>query len=149
MIITNKEKRIGYLGPTVPGKNHDYGMLKKEIPPSKKPDHPFIDHCVEVDLGFLGIEKDYEGRIKAVVIPEKKPRKSKKNPAPELTEEQKERNKGKSQTRVKVENAIGGAKRFGAVTQIFRNKKEKFNDSFMEASCALWNLHLELQIDDP
>lgn len=122
-------------------------MFKKEIPPDKKgqADHLFKDYELLVDLGFLGIETDYQGNIKAIIIPEKKPRKSKKNPKPELTEKQKENNKVKSQIRIKVENAIGGVKRLGAVTQVFRNKKEDFNDAVMEIACGLWNFHLDFK----
>ena len=147
LVISNENKKIGYLGPTVSGKNHDYGMFKKELPPNKKAksEHFLKNYELWVDLGFLGIETDYEGNIKAIVIPEKKPRKSKKNPKPALTEEQKERNKTKSRIRVKVENAIGGAKRFGAVVQVFRNKKEDFNDTVMEIACGLWNFHLDFK----
>ena len=122
-------------------------MFKKELPPNQKvkTDHLFKDYELWVDLGFLGIETDYQGNIKSIVIPEKKPRKSKKDPKPQLTEEQKQSNKAKSQIRIKVENAIGGAKRFGAVTQVFRNKKEYFNDAVMEVACGLWNFHLDFK----
>jgi hypothetical protein len=122
-------------------------MFKKELPPTPKlnTDHLFKDYELWVDLGFLGIETDYQGNVKAVVIPEKKPRKSKKNPQPSLTPKQKKRNKVKSRFRVKVENAIGGAKRLGAITQVFRNKKEKFNDAVMEVACGLWNFHLDFK----
>ena len=124
-------------------------MFKKELPPNKQvnAEHFFKNYELWVDLGFLGIETDYEGNIKTIVIPEKKPRKSKKNPKPELTEKQKAENKVKSQFRIKVENAIGGAKRFGAVSQIFRNKKEDFNDAVMEIACGLWNFHLDFKSD--
>ena len=72
-------------------------MFKKELPPNKKvkTDHLFKNYELWVDLGFLGIETDYEGNIKTIVIPEKKPRKSKKNPEPELTEKQEEKIKSK------------------------------------------------------
>ena len=66
-----------------------------------------------MDLWFLWIVTDYGDQIKEIIIPEKKPRTSKENPEPKLTEEQKERNKNKSQLRVKVENAISWCKRFG------------------------------------
>lgn len=154
-MICNTKKYIGYLGKTTEGRRHDYKMFKTEIPPSKKEKikyfflskekHPFINYEVWVDLGFLGIEKDYQGDIKAIVIPEKKPRKSKKNPNPQLTERQKADNRAKSRIRVKVENSICGAKRFGIVTQVFRNKDEILNDSAMEIVCGLWNLHLKLK----
>ncbi|KAF5425999.1 DDE superfamily endonuclease [Candidatus Methanomarinus sp.] len=35
IIISDKKKRIGYVGPTMNGKRHDYGMFKEEfLPPS-------------------------------------------------------------------------------------------------------------------
>ena len=95
-----------------------------------------------MDLWFLWIVTDYGDQIKEIIIPEKKPRTSKENPEPKLTEEQKERNKNKSQLRVKVENAISWCKRFGIVSTIFRNKCDKFNDIVMEIACSLWNFHL-------
>jgi hypothetical protein len=127
-------------------------MLKKEIPSNKKKDqikHPFSDYELLVDLGFLGIEKDYDGNMKSIVIPEKRPRKSKKNPKPELTAEQKANNKAKSQIRIKVENSICGVKRFGILTQTFRNKSEVLNDTVIEVACGIWNLHLKLKGDFP
>ena len=33
IIISDKKKRIGYVGPTANGKRHDYGMFKEEFPP--------------------------------------------------------------------------------------------------------------------
>ena len=149
-MICDESKKIGYLGPTTIGKNHDYGMLKKEIPPDKKKiKHPFSNYELLVDLGFLGIEKDYDGNIKSIVIPEKKPKKSKNNPNPKLTAEQKANNKTKSQIRIKVENSICGVKRFGVLTQTFRNKSEALNDAAMEIACGIWNLHLKLKSDFP
>ncbi|CEG12812.1 hypothetical protein MSIBF_A2760001 [groundwater metagenome] len=44
--------------------------------------------------------------------------------------------------RVKVEHAIGGVKRFGIVSNIFRNKTDGLDDKVMEISCGLWNYHL-------
>lgn len=118
-------------------------MFKEEFPPEKlKKMNPFELFKVLVDLGYIGIVKDYENLIKEIEIPHKKPRKSKKNPDPKLTKEQKEENKKISSIRIKVENAIGGSKRMGAVSQIFRNKAPEFNDLVMEIACSLWNYHL-------
>jgi len=131
------------LSPTVWGSYHDYGLLKELFPPESK----IIDllNCYEilVDLGFIGIEKDYAEKLTEIVIPLKKPKKSKKNPNPQLTARQKELNKSISSSRVRVEHAIGGAKRLGAVSQVFRNKKLEFNDLVMEVACGLWNFHLK------
>jgi len=143
-IIANKDLYIGYLGPTVEGSRHDYRMFKEEFPPklNNREIHPFILYKILVDLGYLGIEKDYAKCIDNIIIPDKKPRKSKKNPNPELTSKQKKENREKSQIRVRVENAICGSKRLGIVSQVFRNKSLEFNDLVMEISCSLWNFHL-------
>jgi len=47
-----------------------------------------------------------------------------------------------SSTRIVVEHAIGGMKRFGATSAIFRNKKG-VDDTFMNVCAGLWNLELE------
>lgn len=92
-----------------------------------------------VDLGYLGIEKDYKGKIK---IPHKKPRKSKNNPVPKLTDEQKRENQEMSKTRIFVENAIGGIKRYFILVHKFRNKRKNFEDDVIAISAGLWNLHI-------
>jgi len=122
-------------------------MLKEEFPPelNSKGSHPFIIYKVLLDLGYLGIEKDYKNSIKEILIPDKKPRISKKNPKPELTKEQKEKNRSKSRIRVKIENAICGTKRMGIVSQVFRNKNLKLNDLVMEISCSLWSFYLKFK----
>ncbi len=122
-------------------------MLKEEFPPELNSEgiHPFIIYKVLVDLGYLGIKKDYQNCIRKIIIPDKKPRKSKKNPKPELTPNQKEKNRIKSQVRIKVENAICGAKRMNIVSQLFRNKSSFFNDLVMEISCSIWNFHLKFK----
>lgn len=73
------------------------------------------------DLGFLGANKDY-GLESKIVLPHKKPRKSKKNPSPALTEEQNKVNKAHAQRRVVVEHAIGGMKHFHCLTHRIRNQ---------------------------
>lgn len=132
-IISDEDKQIRYLGPTVEGKKHDYGEFKDEfdgIPPPKLPD----DFWIYTDLGYVGIEKDFPGLN--AIIPKKKPK------GKELTEDEKIVNKWISSVRVKVEHAIGGVKRFGIVSDIFRNKIKKLDDKVMEISCGLWNYHL-------
>jgi hypothetical protein len=119
-------------------------MLKEEFPPELNHEklHPFFLYKILVDLGYLGIEKDYALCCNGIAISIKKPRKSKKNSSPILTDEQKNQNREKSKMRVKVENTICGTKRLGIVSQIFRNKNLDFNDLCMEFACSLWNFHL-------
>ena len=105
-----------YLGKSTVGKSHDYGMLKDELSPSLK----LFQSCkTYVDLGYLGIDKDYQGEC---IIPHKKPRKSKNNPKPELTETQKKENREKASTRVIIEHCIAGIKRITILKQRFRKK---------------------------
>ena len=138
-IISDEKKEIRYLGPTVFGKKHDYGIFTDEFPEPPPMSHPDIppppgDRRFWTDLGYIGIEKDFPELD--VIMPKKKPK------GGELTKEEKHMNKLISGVRVKVEHAIGGVKRFGIVSNIFRNKTEDMDDKVMETSCGLWNYHI-------
>ena len=86
------------------------------------------------------MQTDYEGG--QIEIPHKKPRKSKSNPNPELTAEQKAENRALSKVRIFVENAIGGIKRFGILVQVFRNRRKNFDDDVIALAAGLWNFLL-------
>ena len=105
-VMALPDKFIVFLGRTFSGHNHDYLMLKQEFPPEFD---WFTDINVRVDLGYLGIQSDYKGD--QIDIPTRKPRKSKKNPNPQLNDGQKAANKALSQIRIFIEHAIGGMKR--------------------------------------
>ena len=130
-------KFIVFLGRTFTGHHHDYTMLKEELPPELD---WFTDIGVLVDLGYLGIQTDYAGE--QIEVPIKKPRQSKKNPNPQLTEEQKATNKALSQVRIFVENAIGGIKRYNILVHRFRNYKDNFEDNVIGICAGLWNFAL-------
>ena len=132
------KKFILFLGLTTQGSFHDYALLKEELPPEL-----FWFEMLEVfvDLGYLGMEKDYE---KAKVnIPHKKPKKTKKNPEPKLSDEQKEQIRDKSRIRIYVENAIAGIKRYNILVQKYRNKRENFEDDVIAITAGLWNLKIQ------
>lgn len=78
-------------------------------------------------------------------MPHKKPRKSKKNPAPSLTEEQKAENREISRVRVIVEQAISGLKRVNIVIHTFRNHLDDFVDTAALLAAGLWNWKLKCQ----
>jgi hypothetical protein len=130
LVITEKNKRVGFLGRTVSGKTHDFTMLKKQANPDNMP----LEIKKHLDLGFKGFQKQYPGHI--VSMPKRKPR------TKDLTEFAKEQNKKKSSVRVLVENALAGVKRLRIITDVFRNKKKNFDDQAMLISCGLWNYHL-------
>ena len=112
-------------------------MLKQELPPELD---WFTDINVRVDLGYLGIQADYRGD--QIEIPVKKPRKSKKNPHPQLSAVQKAANTALSQVRIFVEHAIGGMKRYNILVQGFRNRKAHFEDDVIGVCAGLWNFVL-------
>jgi hypothetical protein len=112
-------------------------MLKQEFPPEVE---WFADLHIRVDLGYLGIKSDYLGD--QIDIPTKKPRKSHKNPNPQLSDTQKVANKVLSQVRVFIEHAIGGMKRYNILVHTFRNRIEHFEDDVIGVCAGLWNLVL-------
>jgi hypothetical protein len=136
-VLSTVDKFIIFLGRTFTGHNHDYSMLKAELPPELD---WFGELKVWVDLGYLGIGTDYAGDQFA--IPIRKPRKSKTNPDPHLTDAQKAVNKAVSQIRIFVEHAIGGIKRYNILVHRFRNHKENFEDDVIGIAAGLWNFSL-------
>jgi hypothetical protein len=120
-----------YLSHAYHGSSHDYRILKEEFELEKGA--WFDEHETYVDLGFIGIRKDYTESVK---IPKKK---TKNNP---LTTDDKEMNKNMSRTRIKVENTIGGIKRYRVLSDRLRLKSTiKYNQ--ISGVCAgLWNFQL-------
>lgn len=138
-IISTAKRFILFLGMTTFGRIHDFTLFKQEFAPDK----PWFETFkVWVDLGYLGFDKNYE--TLELHLPHKKPRKSKANPNPTLTEQQKEENRTMSSFRVVVENAICGLKRFNILVYKFRNRKDDFEDDVVLASAGLHNLSLNL-----
>lgn len=133
IVITDKNKRIGFLSKTASGKEHDFTLLKEYAPPDNMP--PKIKK--HLDLGFKGFDKQFPDH--KISMPKRKPR------TKDLTEFVKEQNKKKSAIRVLVENALAGVKRLRITTDVFRNKKNEFNDQAMLVSCGLWNYHLSMR----
>lgn len=144
LVLSDKKTRIYYVSYYYDGKNVDFGVLKQvPIAIGIPPELPwFKNFKVLVDLGFIGIAKLYE--IKELIIGEKKTRKSKKNPNPKLTEEQKVKNKSVSRERIFVEHAIGKMKRYRILKNRCRLKCPVTKDRILGMSAGLWNYQLEL-----
>lgn len=131
------DKVIVFVGRTFSGRHHDYSMLKQEVPPELD---WFEDIHVRADLGYQGIQSEYQGN--QIEIPTKKPRKSQKNPTPQLSDEQKAANKALSQVRIFIEHAIGGMKPYNILVHTFRNRKADFEDDAIGICAGLGNLAL-------
>lgn len=131
MVLSNAQRLILYLSLCWVGKTHDYGMFKAEFPPEK---NWFEKHRVRVDLGFLGLEKDYS--CKELFIPHKKKKKQ------ELSAEQKEENKSFAKERIAVEHAIGGMKRYRILSERLRVHDVELHDVILGVCAGLWNFYL-------
>ena len=140
-VIASLQQRILFLGYTVAGSRHDYHLFKSEFTPDQD---WFASFRVWIDLGYLGFQNDYA--TLELHIPHKKPRRSKTNPHPVLTEEQRAQNREMSRVRVIVENAICRMKRFRALIDIFRNRIRTFIDDTALAAAGLANWSLEFAL---
>ena len=132
LVVSDEDRHILCLTQTKPGARQDYYRFKQTGLGEIIPDNV----GVWVDLGFVGIVKDYP--CLQVVIPHKS---SKNHP---LTPEQKAENRVVSAFRIRVEHTIAGIKRFRCLTDAYRNKGTVLADKFMLIACGLWNYHLLL-----
>ena len=85
---------------------------------------------------WIWASRDYKKNLSTSRIPHKKPR------GKELTEEQKQSNREKSNARVKCEHTISGIKRYKAATAVYRNHIRDLDDHFMVTAAGLWNFYL-------
>ncbi len=129
LILATPEKRIKYLSDACCGSTHDYAILKAELPLDG---YLWFDQLnIHVDLGFLGIRKDYS--TERISIPFKKSKNKK------LTEEHKAINKQKSAFRVTVEHSIGGLKRCGFLSDRLRCRDIQLYNLVAGICAGLWN----------
>lgn len=131
IILSTRKRRVGYVSPTVEGKEHDFQIVKD----TRLPDHIPKKVRIRMDTGFQGFLREFPGH--AVSMPRKKPK------GRTLCKTFKEQNRRKSRIRILVEHAIGGVKRFRIVADVFRNKQENVDDRAMVIACGLWNYHLD------
>lgn len=129
LVVTDKRKRILVLTPSKHGRVHDKKLSDKALAVVRLPE----SLSLLADTGFVGINKQHANTL----IPKKKPR------GGFLTEAEKAMNRLISSSRMVVEHAIGGMKRFRAVSEIYRNKNG-FDDQLVNVAAGLWNFHLQM-----
>jgi len=127
-----------FASPLFGGSVHDHTVLKKLFDPDLS---WFKNLTVRLDLGFWGAKKDYRASAH-IILPHKKPRKSKRNPAPKLTNKQRKENHQQAKTRVIVEQAIGGLKHFHCLTHRLRNQSTSLMNQLFLLSAGLWNFKI-------
>ncbi len=95
------------------GRRHDYNIYKDNRPVTP-------NQVVNVvDLGYLGVEKDYPEQLSAL------PYKKKKNQ--ELSQEEKDYNKIHSKKRIVIEHTICRLKKYRIMKEVFRNRLRKYD----------------------
>ena len=135
-IVADGARGIDVVGPTAPGSQHDFSLLKQELDP-KQPGLSVVEAIV--DLGYQGIVDHYP-TFDHIQIPHKKPRKTKANPNPGLTLEQKKENRSISRARIAVEHLIGDLKAFHILSDRFRNRIDNTADQVILLVAGLCNL---------
>src|SRR4051794_3464311 len=95
------------------GCRHDYNIYKNNHPVTPK------QVVNVVDLGYLGIEKDYPGQLSSI------PQRKKRNL--DLSAEEMEYNKIHSKKRIVIEHAICRLKKYRILADVFRNRLKKYN----------------------
>ena len=128
-VIINTACRIVFLSTTCEGKKHDKRLADEA-------GYTFPQgSCVYQDTGFQGF-----GDATLVILqPKKKPR------GKQLSAEDKVHNRHLASARVRVEHAIGGAKRYRIVKERIRNWKQGLRDQVMETCCGLHNFRLRFR----
>jgi hypothetical protein len=96
------------------GRRHDYRIYKKNHPNLPK------DVLSMLDLGFLGVEKDFPEQKSSLPI--------KREKGCELTVQQKEYNRNHSAKRIVIEHAIcSRIKKYRIMDDVFRNRLKKYD----------------------
>jgi hypothetical protein len=131
LVLSNVKGRILFVSGAYSGSAHDYSLLKDKFPPQKAA--WFDETHLYVDLGFLGIAKDY--KTKGLNIPQKRGKKQ------DMTEDQKTHNKQVSKVRIKVEHSIGGMKRFRFLSDRLRCRDFTRYNQIVGICAALWNFN--------
>ena len=95
------------------GCRHDYNIYKNNHPVTPK------QVVNVVDLGYLGIEKDFPDQLSSI------PKRKKRNL--DLFAEEMEYNKIHSKKRIVIEHAICRLKKYRILADVFRNRLKKYN----------------------
>lgn len=128
LAVVDETKRVLILSKAREGKLHDKRFHDEDDLAGSIPD----EIPIEVDLGFLGLQQEYDN----IHLPHRKPK------GGQLSDEQKQDNRALSQSRVVCENAFAGVKRYNAVSGVYRNRIENFDDRLMLTAAGLWNFYL-------
>jgi hypothetical protein len=112
-LVVNNQGYIIHKANHKKGRRHDYDIYKKNHPVTPK------QVLNVIDLGYLGVEKDFPEQKSAT------PNRKKINQ--ELLQEGIEHNKNHSRKRIVIEHAICRLKKYRILADVFRNKLRGYN----------------------
>lgn len=136
-IIATVTTLIWFVRQTFGGRPHDYHLFNTEFPTAIA----WFEHLrCPPDSGYQGIHKDYKGEN--LQIPFKRGRKSKNHPNSTCTSEQREFNREWSRSRLRIEPAISGIKRFNILVDRCRGRKPGLIDEVIVMCAGFWNLNV-------
>lgn len=130
LISEQRSRKVRVLGRTREGKVHDKKAADEDgfrFPKGSK---------LTGDSGFQG----FEAPGATVRVPTKRPRKGL------LTGRVKAENREIARERVRIEHSIGGVKVFHIVRDVYRNRREEYDDLVMETACGLHNLRCDYRL---
>lgn len=128
LIFSDHNQYVYFLGETYEGSMHDKEIWN-QLTLKKSPIN------ILVDLGFLGADKQHEN----VVLPFKNSKKK------EITDLQKQINKGISSLRITVEHAFASIKRLKIMKQKINLKRNEIRHQVMVIATALHNLRVQFR----
>jgi hypothetical protein len=135
-LTVNKQGLIVHKSPHAAGSTHDYALYKHS--------HPRLPSGVErdLDLGYVGILKDYPGLNCVLPFKKKSPGRGKVGVVAEsLTEVQKLFNKVLASARVVVEHTNSRVKKFRVFGEEFRNRLKHY-DVMADIVCGIVNFRI-------
>ena len=110
-LMVNNRGYILYKTKHKKGRRHDYNVYKKNHPVTP----PQVVNVI--DLGYLGVEKDFPEQLSALPYKKKRNRR--------VVQEEKEYNKIHSKKRIVIEHTICRLKKYRIQSDIFRNELRK------------------------
>jgi hypothetical protein len=128
LVITDQNAKLLFVSESEYGSVHDKTLWDQVL-------FKFKDKNVLADLGFIGIDKDFDN----VILPYKKRKNS------TLTDLQKKINKEIGSARVKIEHAFAGIKRLKIIRNKIRLKTYEIRDQVFRIAAALHNLRVEFR----
>jgi hypothetical protein len=135
-LTVNKQGLIVHKSPHAKGSTHDYALYKRSHPKLPK------EVTLKLDLGYIGVEKDYPGLDCMLPFKKKNPGRGKKGVAAEpLTEVQKLFNRLLASARVVVEHTNSRVKKFRIFGEEFRNRLKHY-DTMTDIACGIVNFRI-------